>query len=78
MIDQFGIAVAAALSRHNEVTNMLISNDYDVIIYSNFHRCSHIDSFLICINACQKFLVFLLNKTAKLENGKSVRSSRHS
>ena len=43
MIDQFEVAVATALWRHNEVTNTLISNDSDVIIYSNFHQC--IDSF---------------------------------
>ena len=43
MIDQFEVAVATALWRHNQATNMLISNDSDVIIYSNFYPC--IDSF---------------------------------
>ena len=37
MIDQFEVAVAIALWRHNEVTNMLIAKDSDVIIYSNFY-----------------------------------------
>ena len=43
MIDQFEVAVATALWRHNQVTNMLISNDSDVIIYSNLYHS--IDSF---------------------------------
>ena len=75
MIDQFEVAIATALWRHNEVINMFILKDSDVIIYSNFHQC--IDSFfLICNNACQKFYFsYWMKETAKPENGKSVRST---
>ena len=39
MIDQFEVAVATALWRNNEVTNILNSNDFDAIIFPNFHQC---------------------------------------
>ena len=51
MIDQFEVAIATALWRHNLVTNILISKDSDVIfinvlvilIGDDFHQ--YIDSF---------------------------------
>ena len=39
MVDEFEVAVATTLSRHNVETNTFISNDFNAIFYYTCQQC---------------------------------------